>query len=446
VIDPRFSDGSFSTGMPYTDGLPAAVSQPETTGRMVVVFADTDAAMSVDWGRAGLASIADSRDFAEGGVTPETLHDAQATVFANLGVAVVSADPSQMATLQTAAATSGQVLSVSPELVHHVLQDVMEYARAYRDAVDDFAGRLTHMNGNTAVLAPPVVGVPAAFEDTAQATWGIQAVEADSSPRSGRDINVAVLDTGFDLMHPDFTGRHVTAQSFVQGEEAQDGHGHGTHCIGTSCGPRQPSTGPRYGVAYEANIFVGKVLSNAGSGTDGGILAGMDWAVTNGCPVISMSLGANVMQAHPPYSAAGARALAKGSLVIAAAGNNADRRAGRPGFVGAPANSPEIMAVGALDQRLEMASFSARSLPHRGGQVDIAGPGFQVYSSWPLPMRYRTISGTSMATPHVAGVAALWAEATGRRGLELWATLCQESQRLMQPSVDVGSGLCIAPQ
>jgi subtilisin family serine protease len=287
---------------------------------------------------------------------------------------------------------------------------------------------------------------PALFEDTTQFTWGIQAVEADSSPLSGRGIGVAVLDTGFDLSHPDFAGRTVTAQSFVPGEQAQDGHGHGTHCIGTSCGPRTPSTGPRYGVAYEADIFVGKVLSNSGSGTDGGILAGIDWAVANGCPVISMSLGADVMHAHPPYSAAGARALQAGSLIIAAAGNNADRRSGRNGFVGAPANSPEIMAVGALDQRLEMAFFSARSLPARGGQVDIAGPGFQVLSSWPLPTRYRAISGTSMATPHVAGVAALWAEATGRRGLELWATLCQESQRLLQPSVDVGSGLCIAPQ
>jgi subtilisin family serine protease len=271
-------------------------------------------------------------------------------------------------------------------------------------------------------------------------------VQATSSPRSGRDVRVAVLDTGFDTSHPDFEGRAVTTMSFVAGEAVQDGHGHGTHCIGTSCGPRTPSTGPRYGVAYEADIFAGKVLSNAGSGSDAQILAGINWAVTNQCPVISMSLGADVAMAHPPYDAAGRRALEKGSLIIAAAGNNADRRAGNFGFVGAPANSPEIMAVGALDQQLGMAFFSARSLPARGGQVDIAGPGFQVLSSWPLPTRYRTISGTSMATPHVAGVAALWAEATGRRGLELWATLCQESQRLLQPSVDVGSGLCIAPQ
>ena len=189
------------------------------------------------------------------------------------------------------------------------------------------------------------------------------------------------------------------------------------------------------------------MLGNSGSGTDAGILAGINWAVANRCPVISMSLGANVPQAHPPYSAAGRRArCSAGSLIIAAAGNNADRRAGNYGFVGAPANSVEIMAVGALDMQLGMAYFSARSLPARGGQVDIAGPGWQVYSSWPMPTRYRTISGTSMATPHVAGLAALWAEATGRRGLELWATLCTESERLLQPSLDVGCGLSLAPQ
>jgi len=439
VIDPRFSAVPGLT----SDGRPEA-PQPETTGRQIVVFADTDEEATVDWGRAGLTSVADSRDFAASGVPSETVQDAEATVFAQLGIAVVSAEPSQVATLQTAA-SGRRVLSVSPELVHHVLQDVLEYARAYRDGVDDLAERVLRANGHTTEAAAGALATPL-FQDTAQATWGIQAVQADSSPRSGRGISVAVLDTGFDTAHPDFVGRNVTTQSFVAGEPPQDGHGHGTHCIGTSCGPRTPSTGPRYGIAYEADIFAGKVLNNAGSGSDGQILAGIDWAVSNQCPVISMSLGADVAQAHPPYSAAGARALAKGSLIIAAAGNNADRRVGNFGFVGAPANSPDIMAVGALEQALQMAFFSARSLPARGGQVDIAGPGFQVTSSWPMPTRYRTISGTSMATPHTAGVAALWAEATGRRGLELWATLCQEAERLLQQSADVGSGLCIAPQ
>ncbi|MCF6744755.1 peptidase S8 [Blastococcus sp. KM273128] len=430
MIDPQ------AAGEPEVVRHGAVGPLTRTTGRQVLVLADDG---PVDWARAGLRDVADSRDFADGVVPPEVLRGSAAIVFAALGIAVVAADPAQVGVL--AAAGGGRpVLSVSPELVHHVLDPVpASYALGYRDGVADLTGRLLAAPGGE------LTG-PARFEDSRQATWGVRAVGADVSSRSGRGIRVAVLDTGFDLGHPDFAGRAVTAQSFVAGEGPQDGHGHGTHCIGTACGPRTPPSGPRYGVAHEADIFAGKVLGDDGSGTDAGILAGMNWAVTNRCPVISMSLGADVPEAHPPYSAAGRRALAQGSLVVAAAGNNADRRAGSWGFVGAPANSPEILAVGALDQALAPAWFSARSLPGRGGQVDVAAPGADVCSAWPMPTRYSTISGTSMATPHVAGVAALWAEATGRRGLELWATLVQEGERLLQPSVDTGSGLVLAPR
>ena len=199
-------------------------------------------------------------------------------------------------------------------------------------------------------------------------------------------------------------------------------------------------------MAYGSAIFAGKVLSNGGSGSDGGILAGIDWAITQGCQVISMSLGADVPRVHPPYTAAGRRALDKGTLIVAAAGNNAMRTDLKFGFVGAPANSPYIVAVGALNQQLDVAFFSARTLPDvLGGQVDVAGPGYQVYSSWPMPTRYRAISGTSMATPHVSGLAALWAEATGYRGQALWSLLTQNGRRLLAPSLDVGSGLVLAP-
>jgi subtilisin family serine protease len=158
-----------------------------------------------------------------------------------------------------------------------------------------------------------------------------------------------------------------------------------------------------------------------------------------------MSLGADVDEVSTVYETVGRRALAAGTLVIAAAGNNADREAGDPGFVGIPANSPSIMAVGAVDQALDVAPFSARSSGRLGGQVDVAGPGVDVYSSWPMPERYNTISGTSMATPHVAGIAALWAQRTGARGEALWGALVRGAARLPLPSDDAGAGLVQAP-
>src|SRR3954470_22312797 len=316
MIDPRV------TGYPGTNGnaVMGGVRPAETTGRQIVVFADGDDDTPVDLSAAGIANVADSRDFSGGEVSADALQGADATYFDQLGIAVVSADAAQLATLQTAATTGRRVLSVSPELIHHVLREsVLEYAQAYRDGVSDLADHLMHANGSGAAMVAADPSQPT-FADTAQATWGMQAVQAPSSPRSGKGVRVAVLDTGFDTTHPDFAGRNVTTQSFVAGEPPQDGHGHGTHCIGTSCGPRTPSTGPRYGIAYEADIFAGKVLSNAGSGSDAQILAGINWAVTNRCHVLSMSLGAGVMQPHPPYSAAGRRALRGGTLALAPAG------------------------------------------------------------------------------------------------------------------------------
>jgi subtilisin family serine protease len=430
---------SDSAGFP-TFGVPAP-----TTGRFIVVFAAGADAQAMLASTAGLGNVADSRDFTAQAVDFTQTSGSDAVWFDNLGVAVVSADPSQVGALRAAESGADSILSISPELIHHVLTDP-GYVQGYRDGVNDLAVRLGATDRPGGPSAPAAAPKPP-FADNAEFTWGLQATGAATSPQSGAGIKVAVLDTGFDVNHPDFVGRSVTTQSFVSGETVQDGHGHGTHCIGTSCGSKSPETGPRYGVAYGAAIFAGKVLGDNGSGSDGGIIAGINWALENQCHVISMSLGADVASVHPPYTVIGKRALDAGTLIVAAAGNNADRRVGNFGFVGTPANSPYIMAVGALDQKLEMAFFSARTLPDvQGGQVDIAGPGYQVYSSWLMPTRYKTISGTSMATPHVAGVAALWAELTGYRGRDLWATLAQDSQRLLQPSVDVGGGLVLAPQ
>ena len=251
-----------------------------------------------------------------------------------------------------------------------------------------------------------------------------------------------------DLEHPDFATRNIVRQSFIEGEDVQDGNGHGTHCIGTSCGPQQPEILPRYGVAYNADIYAGKVLGNDGSGTDGSILPGIEWAVANQCTVISMSLGAEVsvnQSFSKVYERVARRALNAGTVIIAAAGNGSDRpRHISP--VGHPANCPSIMAVGAVDADFLMAFFSNGGLNANGGQVDIAAPGENVYSSYPMPTRYRRLRGTSMATPHVAGIAALIAESDqNARGRALWQSLVQLARRLDQPSRDVGAGLVQAP-
>jgi subtilisin family serine protease len=258
-----------------------------------------------------------------------------------------------------------------------------------------------------------------------------------TSLRTGAGIKVAVLDTGMDLGHPDFAGRPapVVSQSFVAGQPVQDLHSHGTHCIGTACGPQSPpGTTPRYGIAHRAQIFAGKVLSNSGSGTQAGILAGMNWAIANRCAVISMSLGGQSAP-HPAYTAAGQAALNNGCLIIAASGNSF----GQP--TGAPANSPTIMSVASLDPNLTPSNFS------NAGKIEIAAPGRDVFSSVPRPTRYGTKSGTSMATPHVAGCAALWAETSpGLRGMSLWNKLLATARPLPFPASRVGKGLVQAPQ
>ena len=441
-----------------------------TTGRSLVLFAD-------DGTQAGLQLVQEAMglEVAAAGAEVAPPDDGGAVVFESLGVAVVDAPPEQIAQAGIAAAGTGAILAVEPERIVYALEATgyaapaanghaalsaatpapmpyaaapaaaggrsAEYLRGYRQAV-------LHLTDAVEAESAAAAAAVAAAVDESQATWGLQATKVVNCCRSGEGIRLAVLDTGFDLQHPDFAGRSVTTKSFVAGEAVQDGHGHGTHCIGTSLGAKCPGVRPRYGVAYDAEIFAGKVLSNAGSGSDTGILAGIEWAVQNKCAVISMSLGAATQPGQKfsqVYERVALRAQQQGTLIIAAAGNES-RRPGVINPVGHPANCPSIMAVAAIDVQGAVASFSNRGINPDGGQVDIAGPGVDVHSSWPMPTRYRRISGTSMATPHVAGIAALYAEADpSARGAALGRLLAAGAQRLTLPSSDVGAGMVQAP-
>jgi len=204
----------------------------------------------------------------------------------------------------------------------------------------------------------------------------------------------------------------------------------------------------RYGVAGKSNIFSGKVLNDQGEGTDGGILAGIEWALKKKCRVISMSLGAPCEVDEPwskIYENVAKRSMKMGCLIIAAAGNESNR----PSLiapVGHPANCPSIMAVGAVDSGLKAAWFSCGGINNNGGQIDLVAPGVSVYSMINKQNEHDKWDGTSMATPFVSGIAGLYFEQNpDATPMDVWSLLTQNARRLNQSSVDAGSGLVQAP-
>ena len=444
------------------------------TGRYLVTFKEGAGEEGLQSLQSQGLRVANARDFGDQAVAFEDIGDADTLVFPEIGVALVGGDPAQERSLTAAAelATDSPVASIdaerfvfanqlftdygigsvlpSPELMpleyqhdfsHSTETPTSEYMRGFLRAAELIARELgrpgTNGNGNGQSLSNGTSRHELELQEEVMvlgATWGLIACKVPQSARSGLGIRVAVLDTGMDLGHPDFAGRSITTSTFV-GQPVQDLFGHGTHCVGTACGPKAPAgSTPRYGIGYRTSIYMGKVLNNQGSGTTATVLAGMNWAIANKCQVISMSLG-GPGGVQPAYTAAGQAALNNGLLIVAAAGNSGS---GVP--TGAPANSPTIMAVASLDANL------APSLYSQSGKVDIAGPGRDIFSAWPRPTLYKTISGTSMATPHVAGCAALWAEsAANLRGLALWRRLQAAARHLPYPASRVGAGLVQAP-
>ncbi|MFI8006956.1 S8 family serine peptidase [Streptomyces sp. NPDC086010] len=253
--------------------------------------------------------------------------------------------------------------------------------------------------------------VKAALADT---TAQIGAPQVWSGGDTGQGVDVAVLDTGVDTQHPDLSGQLAASTSFVPDRSVEDHNGHGTHVASTIAGSGAASDGKEKGVAPGARLHVGKVLDDDGSGQDSWVLAGMEWAAREQhAKVISMSLGAEATAGDDPLSrAVGELSAETGALFTIAAGNSGPHSLLTPGIADA------ALTVGAVDTSDTLADFSSTG-PRRGDaglKPDLTAPGVEVLAARSQYAEdgsgyYQTLSGTSMATPHVAGAAALLAHA-----------------------------------
>ncbi|MEU4409670.1 S8 family serine peptidase [Streptosporangium sp. NPDC023963] len=253
--------------------------------------------------------------------------------------------------------------------------------------------------------------------DLADTVAQIGAPEVWAAGNTGEGVDVAVLDTGVDAGHPDLAGQIEASASFVPGEEVTDRHGHGTHVASTIAGTGAASGGKEKGVAPGAELHVGKVLSDQGQGQDSWIVAGMEWAAREQrAKVVSMSLGTDAPTdgTDPMSQAVNALSAETGALFTIAAGNAGPSER----TVGAPGAADAALTVAAVDASDHLADFSSRGPRLVDGALkpELSAPGVGVLAARSQYARegegpYTTMSGTSMATPHVAGAAALLAAA-----------------------------------
>ncbi|MCF3124040.1 S8 family serine peptidase [Streptomyces arenae] len=244
-----------------------------------------------------------------------------------------------------------------------------------------------------------------------RSTKQVHAPEAWAAGYDGKGTKVAVLDTGADAGHPDLKGRIGATENFTDSPDNEDRQGHGTHTTSTVGGSGAASGGKKKGVAPGAELLHGKVLNDSGSGATSWIIAGMEWAVAQKADVVSMSLGnpARTDCTDPMSTATEELARsAENTLFVIAAGNTGPT----PNSVSSPGCAPSVLTVGAVDRDDTTASFSSRG-PAYGSHTlkpEIAAPGVGISAAAAGGRgiyAYQSMSGTSMATPHVAGAAAL---------------------------------------
>ena len=241
------------------------------------------------------------------------------------------------------------------------------------------------------VSAIPTVPVKNSYPRPSEHYWNLAMVGAyDAQEKTkGEGAKIAIIDTGVDYYHKELSQRFGSNKGydFVKGDDdPMDMFGHGTHVAGIAAGDT-------VGIAKKATLYSVRVLDENGSGSESTVMAGIEWAANNGCDVANLSLGSPI--ASQAFEEMCAYAASKGLIIIAAAGNNGQRM---PSY---PAAFDSVVSVAAIDESKNKAEFS-----NWYPTMDIAAPGVNIVSSFPED-RYRMFNGTSMASPHVSGVAAL---------------------------------------
>ncbi|MFI7673509.1 S8 family peptidase [Actinophytocola sp. NPDC049390] len=269
----------------------------------------------------------------------------------------------------------------------------------------------------------------------------INAPRAWAAGYTGAGVPVAVLDTGIDDTHPDLRRQISAMKNFTSDRSVRDTDGHGTHVASTIAGTGAASGGTHKGVAPGATLLVGKVCGGYGC-PESAILAGMEWAAANGAKIVNLSLGGPDTAADDPLELAVAGLSAEyGTLFVVAAGNDGGYGAET---VSSPASADAALAVGAVDDQDAVAGFSSRGprVHDAALKPEITAPGVEITAARSRFSgrggrhdRYVTLSGTSMATPHVAGSAALLAQRhPDWTGARLKAALIGSAE----PSADAG--------
>ncbi|MFE0457433.1 S8 family peptidase [Streptomyces sp. NPDC058914] len=349
---------------------------------------------------------------------------AAATVAAAALVGGLTALPAQAAPAEGRVLAAGSPTAVKDSYIVTLKQDAGFKASSTtgKNLIKEYGGTVkktfgSALNGYTATLSaaearrlaadPAVAAVEqnqtVQLADTTQsnAPWGLDRIDQTSLPLSGTytypdsggsGVTAYVIDTGVRITHSQISGRATNGYDAVDGDNvAQDGNGHGTHVATTIAGTT-------YGVAKKAKIVAVRVLNNSGSGTTAGVIAGIDWVTANhsGPSVANMSLGGGV---STTLDAAVRRSIASGVTYAVAAGNSSTTASSS-----SPARVSEAITVGATTSTDAKASYS-----NYGSALDIFAPGSSITAGWHTSdTATNTISGTSMATPHVAGAAAVY--------------------------------------